>query len=93
MNVQELEMVLVKEELNRLARRRTQNLAAALASIAGIADGRHIVSLIGKGDERSNLEALNTWVAFELKHCKLADENQLDYLYARLLMVLGDYAQ
>ena len=91
MNTQELERVVEREEVNRFIRRKVRNLAEALACISEIPEGRQIVSIVGNGDERSNVEALQTWVAFELKHCGLCESNELDYLYARLLMVLGDY--
>lgn len=91
MNVQALEKQFQKEEINRLVRRKIRNLAESLAHIANIAQGRHLVAILGNGDEFSNIEALQTWVAFELKHCSLAESNELDYLYARLLMVLGEY--
>lgn len=91
MNVQQLERQFQKEEINRLVRRKIRNLAESLAHIACVAEGRHLVSILGNGDEFSNVEALQTWVAFELKHCGLAEDSELDYLYARLFMVLGDY--
>ena len=92
MNVQALEKQFQKEEINRLVRRKIRNLAESLAHIAGVAQGRHLVAMIGNGDEFSNVEALQTWLAFELRHCGLPENNELDYLYARLLIVLGDYA-
>lgn len=92
MNVQQLERRTEKEEINRVVRRRIRNLAESLAHIAGVAEGRHLVAMLGNGDEFSNVEALQTWVAFEMKNCGLPESNELDYLYARLLMVLGDYA-
>ena len=92
MNIQQLEKHIEKEEINRLVQRRNRNLAESLAHIAGVAEGRHLVALIGNGDEFSNIDALQTWVAFELKRCSLAEDNELDYLYARLLGVLGEYA-
>ncbi len=92
MNVQQIERHIEIEEINRVVRRRIRNLAESLAYIAGVAEGRHLVAMLGNGDEFSNVEALQTWVAFELENCGLPKGNELDYLYARLLMVLGDYA-
>lgn len=91
MSAQALRREIEEEEINRLMRRRIRNLSDSLVCIAGIPEGRHLVAMIGHGDEISNREALHTWVKFELKQCGLIEENQLDYLYARLLMVLGDY--
>mgnify|MGYP000123582547 CR=1 FL=1 len=78
-------------EINLIAKRRIRNLAVSLAHLANVSEGRQLVALIGNGDEHSNIEALQTWVTFELKHCELSEENKLDYLYARLFMVLSDY--
>ena len=91
MNVRALRIEIEQEEVNRLVRRRIRNLSDSLFCIAGIAEGSNLVAMIGNGDENSNREAIHTWVSFELKQCGLIEENQLDYLYARLLMVLGDF--
>jgi hypothetical protein len=91
MNAQQLKRELQQQEINRIVRRRTRNLAESLAYLAEVSEGRQLVALIGNGDEFSNIEALQTWVAFELKNCNLSEESELDYLYARLFMVLGDY--
>jgi len=92
MNTQQLDRQFQQQEVNRLVKRRIRNLAESLAHLAEVSEGRQLVALIGNGDEFSNIEALQTWVALELKHCGLCEENELDYLYARLFMVLGDYA-
>ena len=91
MNTQQLEKEFQQQEIKRLVKRRTRNLAESLAHLIEVSEGRQLVSLIGRGDEYSNIEALQTWVELELKHCGLCQENELDYLYARLFMVLGDY--
>lgn len=91
MNIQALERSIEQQEVSRLVRRRARNLADALAYIARIPQGHALVALIGHGNERTNLEALQTWVDFELKQCGLCEDNELDYLYARLQMVLGGY--
>lgn len=91
MNAQQMESVIQQEEINHQVKRKISNLTDSLIVIAGITEGRQLIEMIGAGHERSNTEALHTWVAFELKHCGLCEDNQLDYLYARLMMVLGDF--
>ena len=92
MNIQKLENDLRTQEINLIAKRKIRNLAESLAHIANVSEGRQLAALIGSGDEHSNIEALQTWIALELKHYELSEENKLDYLYARLFMVLSDYA-
>jgi hypothetical protein len=43
-------------------KRYVRNLAESLMAKARIPDGRHLVAIIGTGMERSNAEALATWV-------------------------------
>lgn len=91
MNMQEFAVEVKNIEVNKHAKRKITNLADSLALLGRIPEGSQLVAIIGKGSERSNIEALRTWVGKELKQCGLCEENELDYLYARLLMILGEY--
>lgn len=47
-------------------RRAIRNTARALCYSLQIPDGDHLVVLLGNGDERSNFDALQTWVRDQL---------------------------
>lgn len=91
MNIQKLKSEIKKQEKSRLARQKIRNLSESLAYIANIPNGRHLVAIIGNGNETSNIEALQTWIGNELKHRGLSEVNELDYLYARLQTVLVEW--
>ncbi len=70
-------------------KRYTRNLAESLSCITRVPEGMQLVCIIGEGNERSNIEALTTWIDKELKNCTLDQCSHLDYLYARLMQKLG----
>lgn len=80
-----------KQTHERKEKRYIHNLAEALFCIARIPEGRQLACILGTGDERSNKEALTTWIEKELKHCSLDKPSHLDYLYARLLQTFGEH--
>ncbi len=80
-----------KQTHERKETRYIHNLAEALSCIARIPEGRQLACILGTGYERSNKEALTTWIKKELKHCSLDKPSHLDYLYARLLQTFGDH--
>ncbi len=67
-------MLLAAMPLNRLipAERRTvRNLASSLCVAMGILqEGCHLVAILGLGGERTNQEAMETWV-----YCELVKQN------------------
>lgn len=76
--------------LNQVSTRRqaqihNRQLAEALAMEAHIQpEGRQLVAFIGRLSDRTNLEALVSWIARELTGLDLAGLDPLDYLYIRL---------
>jgi len=68
-----------------------RNLAESLSYIARIPEGKQLVCIVGKGNERNNMEALATWIDKELKNCSLEQCSHLDYLYARFLQLFGEH--
>jgi len=72
--------------LSRQARRRVERrLAESLAAATSIANGSALVMWLGKGDEKSNLDALVTWTGYTLNHLKLeANRQAIPLLLAEL---------
>lgn len=65
-----------------------RNLAESLAMIAKVPEGRHLIAVIGSGNERSNIEALVTWISAKektLRSLRNIGIDPLDYLYAEFL--------
>ncbi len=75
---------------DRMDKKYVRNLAATLARLARIPLDHSLVALLGKGTEKDNADALESWVARELARCNLDDGDPLDYLYARVLCELVD---
>ena len=72
-------------------RRQHQELAEELALEGHIEPwARQLVPIIGKRGDRTNLEALTTWVAHELATLDFIGADMVDRLYARLAAVLDD---
>lgn len=78
------------QTISNQKKRHTKNLAESLCLIAHIPEGKQLVCIIGKGNERNNLEAVVSWIEQELKSCTLDTGNHLDYLYARFLQEFSD---
>lgn len=77
-----------------LANRRViQNLAASLCVAVGInQQDRHVVTLLGLGGERSNVEAMETWVRDQLaRHTMEPSRESLPTLLSALLRLEYDY--
>jgi len=73
----------------RTSQRRYQQLADELAMEAHIQpEAKHLVSILGKSGDRTNLDALATWIACELAKLDLSGIDVFNYLYARLAMTL-----
>lgn len=73
-------------------RNRHRRLAEGLATIAHIPmHETRLVAILGKPDDRSNLDALTRWVGMQLKGVRATDFDPLDYLYARLEQALTRY--
>lgn len=75
------------------ARNTYRRLAKAMQHAMQIPEGDALVFLIGKGDERSNLEALETWVRETL--CTLEDDcglAMLPFLLDRLELTMNQWS-
>lgn len=74
-------------------RRVVRNLAASLCVAVGIhPHERHMGTLLGLGGERSNGEALETWVFDQLAHHRLeASREALPHLVEKLFQLATDY--
>lgn len=74
--------------------RLVQNLASALAVAMNIAPGNQLVMVLGAGDERSNLEAMETWVQLQLVPLRgLTNHQLLTELLQRLEKQLTEYLE
>lgn len=74
---------------HRAHHRRHQALADMLALEAHIQpEARHLVPILGKPGDRTNLDALRSWIARELARLDLSGIDVLDYLYARLAIAV-----
>lgn len=72
-------------------RSRSRRFAEALAVLAHIPQHEtHLVAILGKPEDRTNLDAMTRWVEKSLRGIREADFDPLDYLYARLEQVLGN---
>lgn len=66
-------------------RRVIRNMASALCVAFHIAEGRALASLLGIGGERSNQEALETWVCKQmLTHQTLPSQQTVSWFIAQL---------
>lgn len=59
---QSLNSLIKNEGQKNAAKRRVASIADYLITILRIPEGRHLVMCFGKGDERSNRDALMRWV-------------------------------
>lgn len=74
--------------------RHVRNLAAALSSALNITPGTQLIMSLGAGDERSNLQALETWVRIELTSLgSMTSQQQLGELLSRLERRLVDHTE
>lgn len=71
-----------------------RNLASALSVAMNIAPGNQLVMVLGAGDERSNQEAIETWVKLQLAPLRgMTNQQLLAELIGRLERQLLDYAE
>ena len=72
-------------------RRMIRNMASALNAAFQIASGRGLVIYLGLGGERSNLEALETWVCQQmLTHRILPSQNSMGWFVRQLESTLNN---
>lgn len=76
-------------------RRVVRNLAASLCVAVGIhPHEHHMIALLGLGGERSNGEAMETWVFEQLARHRLeASREALPHLVGKLLQLAADYEE
>lgn len=71
-----------------------RNLASSLAIAVNLAPGNQLVLALGAGDERSNKEALETWVRLQLVPLRgMTNEQLLAELLQRLERQLADHLE
>ncbi|WP_449285366.1 hypothetical protein [Marinobacter sp. PE14] len=71
-----------------------RNLASALTVAMNITPGNQLVMALGAGDERSNTEALETWVQFQLVPLRgMTNQQLLAELIERLERQLADHLE
>ena len=88
--VKEMHNFIAQRQQEDAFNRRVRQLATTMAGLMYIRpEGIELIELIGTGEERNNLEALQYWIKQELHGVKLADIEPLDYLYARIQERLG----
>jgi len=90
MTQNEFDQLIDQHFKDRQDERYVRNLSATLAKLIHLPLDHSLVAVLGKGDETDNADALQTWVAKELKSCRLDQGDPLDYLYARILSDLAD---
>ena len=87
----EFALALDAHQYRCIQRRQYQELAEELALEGHIEPwARQLVPLLGKRGDRTNLEALTTWVAHEVATLDFIGADVLDRLYARLAVVLDN---
>lgn len=71
-----------------------RNLASALTVAMNITPGNQLVMALGAGDERSNTEALETWVQLQLVPLRgMTSQQLLAELIQRLERQLADHLE
>lgn len=71
-----------------------RNLASALTVAMNITPGNQLVMALGAGDERSNTEALETWVQLQLVPLRgMTNQQLLAELIQRLERQLADHLE
>lgn len=75
-------------------RRMIRNMACALNAAFQIAQGRELVFHLGLGGERSNLEALETWVCQQmLAHKKYPSQESIGWYVSQLELTLNSIGE
>ncbi|QWV13890.1 hypothetical protein ABWH88_09935 [Marinobacter adhaerens] len=71
-----------------------RNLGSSIAVAMNLAPGNQLVLLLGAGDERTNREALETWVRLQLPTLRgMTNQQLLAELIHRLEKLLTDYLE